>query len=94
MMAKFEIRYALGGGFGGVKNEDWEEIEADNLDQAEKIAWELACEVYNSYEGLYGLRTINKIMEEDECSEKEAKEIWIEERESWLSYEAKPLEAK
>ncbi|KKL52794.1 hypothetical protein LCGC14_2281930 [marine sediment metagenome] len=91
---KFEIRYALSGGFGGVENEDGKEIEADDLEKAERIAWESACEVYDSYEGTSGLRTVDEIIVDDDCSEKEAEETWTEERESWLDYEARSLEAK
>ena len=88
---KFEIRYGLGGGFGGVENMEWEEIEAFNLDEAIRWAYEEACQVYESYEGTNGLRTVEEIMEEDDCSEKEAEIAWDDERESWLDYEARPL---
>lgn len=90
---KFEglyiIGYGLGGGFGGQRN--FEVIEADNEEQAEKVAYESACEEYESYVGMYGLRDISQIMEEEEVEdEDEALQIFEEERESWLDYSVKP----
>ena len=63
----FIIGSGLGGGFGGQKN--FEVIEANSLEDAEKWAWENACEEYESYAGMYGLRDINQIMEEDGIEE-------------------------
>lgn len=91
-MAAFLIRYALGGGFGGCDNEEWEEIEAEDLEAALREAYRRACEVYESYEGLHGLRDEADIAEEENVSAEEAREIYIDERESWLDYEAKSAE--
>ena len=82
---KFWIRYGLSGGFGGCG--DWEEIDATDEDEANTEAWHRACEEYESYEGMHGLRTIEDIMEEDELDEDEAEDHWREERESWIEYE-------
>lgn len=82
----YEIKYALGGGFGGTKNKDWEEIEADSKEEAEKEAFERACNEYESYAGMYGLRDVGQIIEEDEVDEDDAQEIFEEERERWLDY--------
>lgn len=91
--SKFEglyiIGYGLAGGFGGAR--DFEVIQVENLEQAEKWAWEMACEAYESYVGMYGLRDVGQIMEEDEIEdEDEALEVYEEERENWLDYSAKP----
>jgi hypothetical protein len=43
------------------------------------------------YDGLHGLRSVDQIVEEDEVDEDEAYEIWREERESWLEYQAIPI---
>jgi hypothetical protein len=83
----FEIRYGLGGGFGGMG--DWEDAYAKTLEEAELEAYERACELYESYEGMYGLRTAEEIMEEDDCSEDEAIMTYEEERESWLDYDVR-----
>lgn len=86
----FQIRYGLGGGFGGAG--DWEDCEeAKTLEQADKIAYEYACQDYDSYDGLHGLRDIEQIMEEDRVDEDEAEQIWRDERESWLDYEAREV---
>lgn len=87
-MGTYWIRAALGGDFGGVASEEWEEVEAASLDEALKEAWRRATKVYESYEGLYGLRCISEIMEDEECDEEEAAGIYAEERDNWLDYEA------
>ena len=72
----WQMRYGLGGGFGGCKNKDWEDLPGvDKEEQANEIAYEAACEEYESYEGLHGLRTISEIAEEDGVSADEAEEI-------------------
>jgi hypothetical protein len=88
----YQIRYALGGGFGGAEKQEWEDCpEAVDLDDAIDIAYGKACEEYEMYDGLYGLRNIEMIVEEDEVDESEAQSIWEEERESWLDYEAREV---
>jgi hypothetical protein len=86
---KYIIKYGLGGGFGGASDE--EVLEFDNYDQAIDFAWEKACEIYDQYDGLHGLRTVHDIMEEDGLDEGEAYETWKEERESWLEYSAEEV---
>ena len=89
-MKKFEIRYGLGGGFGGAG--DWEEIEADSLDDAINQAYEYACQEYDQYDGLHGLLTINDIMEEEGCDYDYAEQVWMDDRESWIEYEAREVQ--
>lgn len=84
----FIIGYGLSGGFGGAQN--YEVIEAENQAEADEIAFEMACDEYEQYDGMYGLRSIDDIMEEDELDESDAEEQWIEEREGWLDYSAVP----
>lgn len=86
-MNKFEISYGISGGFGG--SCDWEEIQAVSLEDAETQAWENACEVYNSYDGMYGLRTIDEIAKEEDMTEDEATYQWIDNREGWIIYQAR-----
>ena len=85
----YQIRYGLGGGFGGVHDIDWEDSDAETEEEAEYEAYILACEEYNSYIGLYGLRTIESIMEEDEVDEEEAEWILQDECDSWVDYEVR-----
>lgn len=90
-MPKFKIKYGLSGGFGGCESGDEQILECDNEDEANDQGWNLACEYYEDYDGLHGLRSVSMIMEEDEVEEDEAKEIWKEEREGWLDYEVEEL---
>ena len=53
---KFEIKYALSGGFGGCDNQEWEEIEAEDTEEALLVAWSSACEEYDSMAGMNGIR--------------------------------------
>ena len=85
-MEKFIIGWGLSGGFGGIH--DYEIVMAKNIDQASSDAYERACEYYESYNGLHGLRSVEQIMEEEEFGEMEAQEVWEEEREGWLDYNA------
>lgn len=93
MENKFEglyiIGYGLSGGFGGART--FEVIQADSLEEAESWAWDSACNEYDRYVGMYGLREISQIMEEDGIEdEDEATEIFNDEREDWLDYSAQP----
>jgi hypothetical protein len=81
-MELFIINYGLGGGFGGANN--YEVVQTVNLEDAEKWAFESACEDYEGYAGMYGLRDESQIMEEDECDEEDARYTFEEERESWI----------
>ena len=83
-MPKYKIFYGLSGGFGGASEGEIEEFE--NEDIATEYAFSCACEKYDNYVGLYGLRDIQEIMEQDEVDEDEAEIIFNEERESWLDY--------
>ena len=84
---KYQIRYGLGGGFGG--SGDWEEIDAETLEDAYQYAYEAAMQYYESYSGSHGLPSIGEIMEDDGVDEEEAFEIYQEERDGWLTYSAR-----
>ena len=87
-MGKFEIRYGVLCGFGCVC--DWEDCDACSLDDARNIAYKLACQEYEKYDGMFGLRSIGDILKDGDASDKEeAEEIWREERSSWLEYDAR-----
>jgi hypothetical protein len=90
-MKKYKISYGLGGGFGGATEDD-EIYEFENEEEAMRFAWEKACEEYGSYAGMYGLRTVEEIMEEENTDEETALENYAEERESWLDYDAEEIE--
>lgn len=93
-MPKYRIRGALGGGFGGCENQEWETIELPDDSAAEDAAHELACEEYERYLDCYGLRSVSTIMEEDEIDdEEEALEVFYDERASWLDHEWQKVDA-
>lgn len=55
-------------------------------EEATEVAWEYACEDFESYAGLHGTRDITDIMEEENVEWEEAEGIFNDERESWLDY--------
>ncbi len=85
---KWFIEYGLGGGFGN----SYEVVDAYNQKEADDIAYQRACEEYDSHAGGNGIRDIGEIMEEDEVDDEEAAQIFNEERESWLDYQAVPYD--
>ena len=88
-MPTYRIFAGLGGGFGGAKEVD--ELEFDNKDEAMEYAYHQAFEIYEGYTGMYGLRSISEIMEDEDCNEEDAEEIMREEAESWLDYRVAEL---
>lgn len=81
------VGYGLGGGFGGIQN--YEVVDVKDEQEAIDEAYQRACDYYESYVGYSGLRDINDIMEEEEIDDEEiAYDIFYEERENWLDYEA------
>ena len=88
---KFKIEYGIGGGFNDIRKEtkDFESQKA-----ADDYAYDMAIEVFQEYEGIGGLRTIEAIMDEDGVDEDEAENTYREERESWLEYGATPIKEK
>lgn len=90
MKKKYNIYAGLGGSFGGAYLIDI--IEAESLRVAEEYAYETAIGIYESYEGMYGLRTVQDIMEEEDMEEDDALEVYTEEMENWLDYWAEEVE--
>lgn len=92
MEVKYQIKYGLGGGMNTFESCEWEDVEWCSTEkEAQEEAYIMACEDYQSYEGLYGLRDIGQIMEEDEVNEEEAIEIYNIERDSWLVYDVREV---
>lgn len=83
-MNKYIIQYGVSGGFNDTDNFDI--ITAENTAYAWRTAWVRACEIYESYIGTGGLKDVEDIMEEENCSEEEALILFDEERESWIDY--------
>ena len=87
-MPYYKIYAGLGGGFGGARYEDTEEFKDE--EEALEYAYDIACQQYDSYDGMYGLQTVDEIMKEEGVDEEEAEEIWREQREGWVDYYVKP----
>ncbi len=82
---KYYIEYGVG---GGINSKNSEVIDAKSEDDASTYAWQMACQDYDNYAGMNGIRDVSDIVEEDEVDEEEAQMIFNEERESWLDYSA------
>lgn len=87
-MKKFEIFAGLGGGFGGLKS--YGVYEFNNQQEAEDYAYELACNEYERYSNRFP--SVEKIMEDNEINEEEATQVWLDTRDSWVTYKVKEIE--
>lgn len=85
-MNKYIIQAGIGGGFNDVDN--YRVIESLDIDAASIEAYYWACEIYDNYLGSGGLRDVSEIMEDEDCDEDEAIEIFNDDRESWIDYSA------
>lgn len=90
-MKYFKVEYSCGCG----PNEEY--IIADSLEEAEKEAYQLAIDNYESFAGYHGIPSIEEVAEDmfevpfDELTEEEVYNAEIEyyqQIESWLSYSA------
>ena len=88
---KWAIFAGLGGGINSVCFHEF--LETSYAD-AIQYAYQLAEQDYESYVGMYGLRELSTIMEEDDVDEEEAQNIYNEERESWISYYVQEYDSK
>lgn len=90
---KFKIYYASGIGGDTVEFKDGPDEIQDfkNREKAIIYAWEMACEEYDQYAGLHGIRDIDEIMDEESVGKEEAEAIFTDERESYLDYDAVPV---
>jgi hypothetical protein len=70
-------------------NEDEDYIEVKDYDAAMDEAYQMACESYDSYAGLHGIMSEDDYIEEGEAETfDEAWELYREDRESQIEYEA------
>jgi hypothetical protein len=88
---KWALFAGLSGGFGGA---NFKEFFEGSRSDAERSAYQLAVEEYESYADSHGLRTTSDIMEEDGVEEDEAEEIYNEEMEGWLDYYVEEFDSK
>ena len=86
----YRIYAGLGGSFGGANYIETKEFRSE--EEAAEYAYECALEVYDSYEGLNGLPSMQDIADENDLdldnSEDQiiAQEMYNEEVEGWLDY--------
>ena len=85
-MSNYRIYAGLGGVFDGAEYQYTEFYST--MDEAERIAYSEAVEIYNNYGGMYGLKSLQEIMEEEGVNESDAEDIYVEYREPWLEYYA------
>lgn len=89
-MPFFKIYAGMGGGFGGANYEGT--YECANAELAEELAYEFACEAYESYAGSHGILSWDELHSElveeygDEVTEDDVEYAYNEQRESWISY--------
>lgn len=83
IIMQFQINYGIGGGYN-VHQSDV--IEAVNQEEAVQIAYERACELFESY-GVFD----NQNPDYDSVDEEEANADYQHELESWVDYSAEPV---
>lgn len=92
MKQKYNIYAGLGGSFGGASYHGTGEFKSE--EDASKVAYEIAREEYESYEGYHGIKDWADVAEDnnldpdDEDNFEEIDELYNEEIESWIEYYA------
>ena len=102
MMRQYEIYAGMGGGFGGAQLHGI--YEFSSAQEAERYAYDLAFDEYQSYEGSHGILSRDEVYED--ClvsewiepgaqSETEIENIvddaYLEQVESWIEWRAVPI---
>ena len=83
-LPRFIIRFSVGMG-----DEDHKIISAHDLTSAIDYAYEEACQMYEAYDGMHGNQSVEEIMQEEKICGTDAFQIWRENRENVLEYDAK-----
>ena len=91
-MKQYIIFAGLVGSFGGAQEQGV--FTFYDEDEAIEEAYQAACQIYESYEGVQGLRTVQEIMYEEECSMEFAEDVYYEERQNWLDYYVELIEGE
>jgi hypothetical protein len=102
MMQKYEIYAGMGGGFGGAQLHGI--YEFSSAQEAERYAYDLAFDEYQSYEGSHGILSWDEVYEDCLASEwiepgaqSEAEiecivdDAYLEQVESWIEWKAVPV---
>jgi hypothetical protein len=101
-MTKYEIYAGMGGGFGGAQLHGV--YEFSSAQEAERYAYDLAFDEYQSYEGSHGILSWDEVYEDCLASEwiepgaqSEAEiecivdDAYLEQVESWIEWKAVPV---
>jgi hypothetical protein len=88
------ITYGCGGGINDINHE----LFYGTQTEADRYAWQCACETYDNYAGMHGIQDRDDIAEEmvengeydsvDDVPDDEIEQAFSDERESWLNYNA------
>lgn len=87
-LQEYNIYAGLGGGYGGARYQctTLAESEDDAMDEA----YAIACDDYDAYVGIHGLRSYDDIAEDEGLDPnediEEIEEIYNQEREDWVDY--------
>lgn len=91
----YNIYAGLGGGFGGAEFYSSEDFSSE--EDAVEYARDVAIQEYQSYEGYHGIYGLRDIQEEyqdfgldDDFTNEELEEVYLEEIESWIEYYVTP----
>jgi len=86
---KFDIYHSGGNQLGQMDEPEEESVEFPTKDKAENYAYDRACEDYDSYAGLHGIRDVDDIVADEEAeNEDDAWDIYRDERDSSVDYKA------
>jgi len=74
----------------GAQTDNYDLVEANSEEEASRYAYDLACDLYESYAGVHGIASYEEICEEHgvEPDSPEAEELYNEEKENNLGYSA------
>lgn len=83
-MPKYKIFAGLGGGFGGAKYI----TTTDDVEKsyAESKAYEEACNIYYSYEGLGLFNREDELEEDPDLTDDDLDAMELDDKESWIEY--------
>lgn len=96
---KYELFAGLGGGFGGPQS--YGIYECADAQEADKMAYDLAVEEYESYGGYHGLDDEEAVRQDladsyydgdlSQVSDDELRDAYVEQIESWIEWYAVPV---
>lgn len=93
-MKKYNLYAGLGGSFNNCEYRGT--IECETIQEAEKYAYDLAVDVYESYAGYHGLLTWDEVAEENDLDInidiEEINDLYNEELDTWCEFYAVPFD--